>query len=218
MKNLYKRAILKLEESWPQRYKDICDKVKAVSDWTSPNEVSEELINRLIYDTDNGVSSVGQAFSTWPIPRPAVGKYREMLQHLKVGLGAKFPSDEVAKCRQEFKKITKGKGSDSIFNRIVSAFLPGVVSPVMFEADFEDAWRKLVKGGYVQPVREKPGDDPWHSKNVQLMKQLRDLLPDGPCEGARWPIDDYTRGVFVWGVHADINMDDWMVVRSSLNT
>ena len=218
MKNLYKRAIQNLEADWPERYKDICGKVKAVSDWTNPNEASEELINRLIYDTDNGVSAVGQAFNRWPTPRPAIGRYREMLQHLKVGLGARFPSDEVAKCRQEFKKITKGKGSGSIFNRIVSAFLPGVVSPVMFEVDFEDAWRKLVKGGYVQPVREKPGDDPWHSKNVQLMKQLRDLLPDGPCEGARWPIDDYTRGVFVWGVHADINMDDWMVVRSSLNT
>lgn len=218
MKNLYKRAILKLEESWPQRYKDICEKVNAVSDWTSPDEVSEDLINRLIYDANNGVAAVGQAFCAWPTPRPVAGKYREMLQQLKVGLGARFPSDEVAKCRQEFKKITKGKGADSIFNRIVSAFLPGEVSPVMFDVDFEDAWRKLAKGGYIQPVREKPGDDPWHSKNVQLMEQLRTLLPDGPCEGARWPIDDYTRGMFVWGVHSDINMDDWMVVRGSLNT
>jgi hypothetical protein len=216
MTNLYKRAILKLEADWPHRYKEICESVGAVCDWTDSDDAPDDLVSRVIYDTDNGVSSVGMAFLAWPTPRPAVGKYREMLNHLKEGLGAKFPSDEVAKCRQEFKKITKGKGSDSIFNRIVSAFLPGVVSPVMFEADFDDAWKKLVKGGYIHPVREKPGDDPWHSKNVQVMRQLRDLLPNGVCEGARWPIDDYTRGVFVWGVHADINMDDWMVVRKGL--
>ena len=217
MKNLYKRAIARLEECWPQSYKEICEKVKAVADWTNPAEAPDDLINRLIYEAKNGVASVGQAFSTWPAPRPAAGKYREMLKHLKEGLDAKFPSDEVAKCRQEFKKVTKGKGPDSIFNRIVAAFLPGVVSPVIFEVDFEDAVKKLVQGRYVQPVRIRPGDDPWHSKNVQLMAQLRALLPDEPCEGARWPIDDFTRGMFVWGVHEDINMDDWMVLQRNVN-
>lgn len=216
MINLYKRAIQNLDATWLDRYREICEKVKAVMDWTNPVVATDALIDRLIYNTDNGVAYVGQAFTSWPTPRPAVGKYREMLQHLTDGLKAKYPSDEVAKCRQEFKKITKGKGADSIFNRIVSAFLPGVVSPVMFGADFNDACEKLVKGGYVKDLRVRVGDDPWHSKNVQLMKQLRDLLPDGPCESARWPINDYTRGMFVWGVHASINMDDWMLIRRTL--
>ena len=217
MINLYKRAIQNLEATWPDRYMEICEKVKEVMDWANPVEATDVLIDRLIYNTSNGVSSVGQAFNSWPNPRPPVGKYREMLRHLKEGLKAKYPSDEVAKCRREFKKITKGKGADSIFNRIVSAFLPGVVSTVMFESDFDDACAKLVKGGYVKDVRARVGDDPWHSKNVQLMTQLREVLPEGSCEGARWPINDYTRGMFVWGVHIDINMDDWIVLRKSLN-
>ena len=217
MKKLYKKAILKLEADWPARYRDICEKVKAVTDWMNPADAPDALIERMIYDTNNGVSSVGMAFSTWPTPRPAVGKYREMLQHLKDGLVAKYPSDRVAECRKEFKKITKDKGSDSIFNRIVSAFQPGVVSPVMFEHDFDDACAKLDKGGYIEKeeIKARIGDDPWHAKNVKLMNKLRELLPDGPCEDARWPIDDYTRGVFVWGVHADIDMGDWMILRGS---
>ena len=112
--------------------------------------------------------------------------------------------------------MTKGKGAPSIFNRIVAAFLPGTVSPVMFENDFDDACEKLVNGGYIKSVQPRVGDDPWHSKNVQLMDQLRVLLPDGPCEGASMNIDDYSRGMFVWGVHEHINMDDWMIIRNRL--
>lgn len=214
MINLYKRAIEGLEATWPERYRDICSQVMAVHDWANPAEATDELVSRIVYDTDNGISSVGQAFVTWPKPRPSVCCYRNLLQRLKDGLHAKYPSDKVAECRSEFKKITRKRGADSIFNRIVSAFLPGQVSPVMFESDFDDACAKLVQGGYINPVRARIGDDPWHSKNVQLMTQLRESLPEGAVDGARWPITDYTRGIFVWGVHHDVNMDDWMILRN----
>lgn len=216
MRNLFIRAVRDLEPTWHDRYKDICDKVSAVHDWRDPNDASDDLIDRLIYNTSNGVSSVGQAFTAWPTPRPKVEKYRDLLGILKDGLSAKFPSDEVAKCRELFRKVTKGRGAPSIFNRIVAAFLPGKVSPVMFENDFNDACEKLVNGGYIKSVQPRVGDDPWHSKNVQLMDQLRVLLPDGPCEGASMNIDDYSRGMFVWGVHEHINMDDWMIIRDKL--
>ena len=213
MINLFKAAVKNLDPTWHDRYKDICTKVSAVNDWRDPNDADDSLIERLIYDGNNGVSSVGQAFNAWPHPRPKVGAFRDMLAQLKTGLSEKFPSDEVAKCRVMYKKLTKKKGAPSIFNRIVSAFLPGKVSPVMFENDFDDACNKLVQGGYIKAVHEKIGDDPWHSKNVQLMDQLRELLPDGHVEGAVMDIDDYSRGMFVWGVHANINMDDWMLIR-----
>ena len=216
MEKLFRRAVRDLEPTWHDRYKDICDRVGAVHDWRDPNDTSDDLIDRLIYNTSNGVSSVGQAFTAWPTPRPKVEKYRDLLAILKDGLSAKFPSDEVAKCRELFRKVTKGKGAPSIFNRIVAAFLPGTVSPVMFENDFDDACEKLVNGGYIKSVQPRVGDDPWHSKNVQLMDQLRVLLPDGPCEGASMNIDDYSRGMFVWGVHEHINMDDWMIIRNRL--
>ena len=216
MEKLFRRAVRDLEPTWHDRYKDICDRVGAVHDWRDPNDASDDLIDRLIYNTSNGVSSVGQAFTAWPTPRPKVEKYRDLLAILKDGLSAKFPSDEVAKCRELFRKVTKGKGAPSIFNRIVAAFLPGKVSPVMFENDFDDACEKLVNGGYIKSVQPRVGDDPWHSKNVQLMDQLRVLLPDGPCEGASMNIDDYSRGMFVWGVHEHINMDDWMIIRDKL--
>lgn len=98
----------------------------------------------------------------------------------------------------------------------MSAFLPGKVSPVMFENDFNDTCAKLVHGGHIQPVRERVGDDPRHSKNVQLMDQLRKLLPDGHVAGAAMDIDDYSRGMFVWGVHENINMNDWMIIRTAI--
>ena len=214
MFKLYRRAIQGLDQTWHDRYVDICEKVKAVSDWRDPNEAADSLVERLVYDTDNGVAYVGQAFSSWPTPRPDVGKYRDLLAQLKDGLTARFPSDKVAKCRDVYKELTKEKGASSIFNRIVSAFLPGKVSPVMFENDFDDACNKLVRGGYIEAVHEKEGDDPWHSKNVQLMDRLRRLLPDGHVEGAAMDVDDYSRGMFVWGVHESINMDDWMIIRN----
>ena len=215
MVDLFRAAIRNLEPSWHDRYVDICLRVKAVKDWRDSADADDSLIDRLIYDSDNGVSSAGQAFTAWPKPRPEVGKYRDLLAQLRDGLNARYPSDEVARCRKMYKALTKGRGAPSIFNRIVSAFLPGRVSPVMFENDFDDACAKLVKGGYITPVQEKIGDDPWHSKNVQLMEQLRTLLPDGPCEGADLDIDDYSRGMFVWGVHTNINMDDWIILRDA---
>ena len=217
MKNLFRCAVKDLVPTWHDRYKDICDKVRTVENWRDPNDASDDLIDRLIYNTSNGVSSVGQAFTAWPTPRPTVETYRDLLVMLKEGLSSRFPSDEVAKCREVFRKVTKGKGAPSIFNRIVAAFLPGKVSPVMFENDFDDACEKLVQGGYIKPVHARVGDDPWHSKNVQLMDQLRALLPDGPCEGAVMNIDDYSRGMFVWGVHANINMGDWIIIRAANN-
>ncbi len=218
MRNLFIRAVRGLEPTWHDRYKDICDKVSAVHDWRDSNDASDDLVKRVIYDTSNGVSSVGQAFTTWPAPRPEVGAYRDMLAHLKDGLASRWPSDAVANCREEFRTITRRKGAPSIFNRIVSAFQPGRVTPVMFENDFDDACKKLAQGGYIEQgnFRLKPGDDPWYSKNVWLMDQLRTLLPDGPCEGALMNIDDYSRGMFVWGVHEHINMDDWMIIRNRL--
>lgn len=217
MKNLFRCAVRDLEPTWHDRYKDICDKVCAVQNWCDPNDASDGLIDQLIYNTNNGVSSVGQALSAWPTPRPTVDKYRDLLAMLKEELSSRFPSDEVAKCREVYRKVTKGKGAPSIFNRIVAAFLPGKVSPVMFENDFDDACEKLEQGGYITPVHARVCDDPWHSKNVQLMDQLRALLPDGPCEGAVMNIDDYSRGMFVWGVHDNINMGDWIIIRAVNN-
>ena len=214
MHNLYKRAIQGLDPTWHDRYVDICEKVKAVSDWCNPNDASDALIDRLIYNGDNGIASAGQAFSTWPTPRPDVGKFRNMLAQLKDGLSARYPADEVSDCRKVFKSITHNRGTDSIFNRIVSAFQPGLVSPVMFEQDFDDAVSKLLKGGYIQEIRPRPGDDPWYSKNIQLMTQLCEQLPDGSCEDAELAIDNYSRGMFVWGVHVNINMGDWIVLRN----
>ena len=214
---LFREAVKKLDPTWHDRYVDICEKVKAVDDWRDPNDASDALIERLVYDIDNGVASAGQAFSAWPTPRPDAGKYRDLLAQLKNGLNSRFPSDEVAKCRDMYKRLTKGKGASSIFNRIVSAFLPGKVSPVMFESDFDDACDKLVQGGYIKAVQERIGDDPWHSKNVQLMDQLRELLPDGHVKGAAMDIDDYSRGMFVWGVHANVDMFDWMLLRAPLD-
>ena len=216
MINLFRRAVRDLEPTWHDRYKDICEKVSAVQDWRDPNDANDELLNRLIYDTDNGVSSVGQAFTAWPRPRPDVERYRDLFANLKAGLSARYPSDEVAACREEYRRVTNGRGAPSIFNRIVSAFLPGCVSPVMFDDDFEDACAKLVQGGYINSLRPKIGDDPWFTKNIQLMDQLRTLLPDGPCEGAAMNIDDYSRGMFVWGVHANINMEEWMIIRAAI--
>ena len=218
MNKLYKRAIQGLDPTWHDRYVDICTKVKVVNDWRDPNDASDALVERLIYDTDNGVSSVGQAFATWPTPRPVVGSYRDMLAKLKEGLASRLPSDSVAQCREEFTRITHGNGAPSIFNRIVSAFQPGKVSPVMFENDFNDAYSKFVRGGYIdqEDFHLPPGDDRWYSKNVYLMNQLRNLLPDGHVDGAAMEVDDYSRGMFVWGVHKSINMDDWMIIRNHL--
>lgn len=218
MVNLYKAAVRTFDSNWHDNYKDICEKVRAVNDWRDPNDATDGLIHRLIYDTSNGVASVGMAFNAWPTPRPAVGEFREMLADLKAGVDARFPADEVAECRRMFRRLTGNRGAPSIFNRIVAAFLPGKVSPVMFENDFDDAYAKLVKGGYVTPAHVKIGEDPWYSKNVQLMEQLRRLLPDGHVEGATIDIDDYSRGIFVWGVHENINMDDWMIIRSKLGS
>ena len=217
MRRLYERVTRDLDPTWPERYRELCESVLAVPDWTNSDDAPVELINRLIYEHSNGVASAGQALTAWPTPyRPNVGEYREMLQHLKEGLNDRFPSDRVAECRREFRLITNNRGAPSIFNRIVAAFLPGKVSPVMFEADFYDAYEKLVRGGYINAIGPRVGDDPWHSKNVQLMNQLRDLLPDGEVYGVQCPINDYTRGMFVWGVH-NLNMDDWMLIRAALN-
>ncbi len=220
MIKLYKYAIreyLKQEPTgaeWPECYKNICERVRAVTDWTDPTNASDELINEMIYESNNGVSHAGQAYCRWDADvRPPVSEYREMLQQLKDGLQTRFPADRVRECREIFMRITGNKGVASIFNRIVSAFQPGVISPVMFENYFDDACAKLVAGGYIQPVRERIGDDPWYAKNVQLMKQLKTLLPDGSCEGAIWAIDDYTRGMFVWAVHT-IDMGNWMILRN----
>ncbi len=198
----------------------MCDKVRAVQNWRDSSDASDDLIRKLIYEGSNGVANAGQAFSAWPAPRPAVEKYRDLLAMLKDGLSTKFPSDEVAKCRELFRKVTKGKGAPSIFNRIVSAFQPGQVSTVMFENDFDDACDKLARGGYInlEDFRVVPGDDPWYSKNAWLMGRLREFLPDGPCEGAVMDIDDYSRGMFVWGVHENIDMDEWMIIRRSLDS
>ena len=214
MINLYRRAMQGLDPTWHDRYIDICAKVKAVRDWCNINDASDALLEQLIYDVDNGIASAGQAFSTWPTPRPNVGDYRDMLAQLKEGLNARYPADEVANCRNVFKRITHNRGTDSIFNRIVSAFQPGLVSPVMFEHDFDDVVIKLIQGGYIREIHIRPGDDPWYSENIQLMSQLRELLPDGQHEGLEPPIDDYSRGMFVWGVHVNINMDDWIVLRN----
>ena len=216
MIKLFKQAVKKLDPTWYDRYVDICEKVKAVNDWRDPNDARDDLIERLVYNTNNGVAKAGLAFSTWPAPRPHVGEYRDLLARLKDGLNASNPSDEVAKCRDVYRELTNGNGAPSIFNRIVSAFLPGKVSPVMFESDFDDACNKLVQGGYITAVHEKVCEDPWHSKNVQLMDQLRELLPDGQVEGAVMDVDDYSRGMFVWGIHVDINIDDWIVLRDHL--
>lgn len=219
MIDLFRKAMQSVcEESpnWYAAYKDICEKVGSVSDWTDPGVASDELLERVIYNTDNGVSSVGQALCAWPEPRPGVNSYREMLNRIKDVRSAKYLSDAVAKYRKEFLTITNGKGS-SIFNRIVSAFLPGMVSPVMSEKDFNLAWKKLVQGGYINDTgfRVKVGEDPWCSKNLWLMDCLRNVLPDGECEGAGVVIDDYSRGTFVWGVCKYINMDDWIILRNA---
>lgn len=213
MIDLFKAATRNLEPTWHNRYREICEMVRGVNDWCDPADANDNLINRLIYDTDNGVSSVGMAFTGWPNPRPGVNSYRELLAQLKHGLSARYPADEVARCREMFRQLTNGRGAPSIFNRILSAFCPGKVSPVMFENDFNDACAKLVQGGYITEVRMRIGEDSWYSKNVQLMEQLRRLLPDGHCEGADMDIDDYSRGMFVWGVHYNINMNDWIILR-----
>ena len=45
------------------------------------------------------------------------------------------------------------------------------------------------------------------------MERLREVLPDGQCDGGAIDIDNYSRGTFVWGVHKYINMDDWIIIR-----
>lgn len=220
MIDLFRKAMQSVCErspNWYAAYKDICEKVESVNDWNDPEDASDALLHRVIYDADNGVASVGQALCAWPVPRrPSVNSYREMLNRIKDVRSAKYLSDAVAKCREEFLTITNGSGS-SIFNRIVSAFLPGMVSPVMSETDFNLAWDKLVQGGYINDTgfRVRVGEDPWCSKNLWLMDYLRNVLPDGECEGAGVAIDDYSRGTFVWGVCKYIDMDDWIILRNA---
>ena len=215
MIDLFNVAVRNLAGTWHDGYRDICSKVRDVKNWNDPDDASDELIKHLIYDSNNGVSYVGMAFLNWPLPRPSVGKYRKMLARLKDGFGKRYPGDEVLRCWEEFRRITDGKGSPSIFNRMVAAFQPGIVSPVMSENDFDNACYKLVKGGYVNPVRPMIGEYPWYSKNVQLMKQVRELLPDGHSETTVMPIDDYSRGMFVWGIHEQVNMDEWIILRNA---
>lgn len=219
MIDLFRKAMQSVCErspNWYAAYKDICEKVESVNDWNDPEDASDALLHRVIYDADNGVASVGMAFNAWPRPRPNVGKYRNLLNQLKDVQNFRYPSDEVARCRKDFFKITRGHGS-AIFNRIVSAFQPGVVSPVMFEAAFDSAWRKLVQGGYIDDsgFRIRIGDDGWYTKNIWLMERLREVLPDGQCDGGVIDIDNYSRGTFVWGVHSYINMDDWIILRNA---
>jgi hypothetical protein len=47
------------------------------------------------------------------------------------------------------------------------------------------------------------------------MNQLRELLPDGNPETAVMPIDDYSRGMFLWGIHEQVNMEDWIILRNA---
>ncbi len=215
MIELFKYATRELKGIWHERYKDICAKVSAVEDWRNTDEASDELLYRLIYDTNNGVAVVGQAFLTWPVrERPHVGVYRDMLARLKDGLNAQYPSNEIAKCRKVWKEVA-GRPAPSIFNRIVAAFLPGKVSPVIFEHDFYDAYNKLLRGRYIKSINVIAGEDPWHSTNVQLMDQLRKLLPNEKYEGAVMDIDDYSRGMFVWGIHDYVDMDVWRILRDA---
>lgn len=73
--------------------------------------------------------------------------------------------------------------------------------PVEFDNIYNGTQRrvqgtKLIQGGYIREIHIRPDDDPWHYKNIQLMNQLREQLPDGLCEGVELPIDDYCRGMF----------------------
>ncbi len=51
MINLYKHAVEQYAaqeprgDTWPENYRDICERVRAVTDWTDPNCASDELIN-----------------------------------------------------------------------------------------------------------------------------------------------------------------------------
>lgn len=98
--NLFKAAVKQLDPTWHDRYMDICERVKAVNDWRDPSDAKDTLIERLIYEVNNGVSYVGQAFCAWPVPCPDVGVFRNLLAQLKAGLIARLPSDEVARCRE----------------------------------------------------------------------------------------------------------------------
>ena len=73
----------------------------------------------------------------------------------------------------------------------------------MINDHFNDAYQWLCQGGYIQNVDVPIGEDEWLLKNIHLMRRLKYWLADRNGDGGRLPIDDYTRGMFVWGVYAN---------------
>lgn len=213
MKRLFVAALEKTAPQWLPEYKATCERIAAVNDWNDPVEVPDDFLDFLIYENSNGISNAGMAFCTFPKPRPAAGKYRNVLQRLKEGLEGKFPSDNVAACRDDFYKVAK-KPVPSLFNRIVAGFAPDRVSPVIFDNYFEEAYHKLAANGFIGFGRVRPGDDKWYTENEWVMNAIKSKLPDGPVEGTDVVADCYSRGVFLWGVHL-MDMERWMIIQRS---
>lgn len=218
MINLYKYAMKKVTPKWHEDYKTVCGEIAQVRDWTDPGQASADFLNRIVYMDANGVASLGQALTTFPVDeRPSAEAFRAAIQKLKEGLSGKCPSDNVSNSRQEFYEIAGGHHIDSIFNRIVAGLVPDRVSPVIFDQYFDKAYNNLTNAnnGYFSPGRVCPGDDKWYSLNVWMMNKIKEQLPDGPCEGAcegADVIDDFSRGIFVWGVH-EMDWSEWQVLR-----
>ena len=221
MINLYRSAMRTVVPQWHASYREMCSRIAEVQDWRNPEQAPDAFLDDVIYRESNGVSSLGQAFLRFPVDeRPPATAFRDAIQQLKEGLTGRYPADNVRTSREVFYRIAGGHRIASIFNRVVAGLVPDRVSPVIFNVDFQDAYDKLTneRDGYFQNVRVRLGEDEWFAKNVWLMSQIRARLPDGPCEGAcegADVIDDFSRGIFVWGVH-ETDWGEWQVLRRHL--
>lgn len=212
MINIFKVAMREVDPGWYSDYKETSETIAAVNNWEYPNQAPDDLLYKVIFERRNGIADVGQAYTAWPeSKRPPAEKFRDALQRLKEGLNGRLPADNVAMSRKEFTKIA-GKGIPSIFNRIVAGFAPDQVSPVAFDNDLENAYNRLIRGRYIGDWHQCPGDDPWYSRNAWMISKIKEQLPDGPCPDMNIEIDDYSRGIFVWGVHL-MNWENWEIIR-----
>ena len=213
MKQLYIDALAKTEEAkWYPEYKEFTARVAGVKDWNNPADATTDLLKEMVYAGVNGVSKIVDALSFFPInKRPDVEVFRPIIAEIAAARNARLPEDVIKICREKFYKLA-GRNTHSIFNRVVAAFMPDIVSPVVTPADFNDAYEKLCEDKFIPRTRVAPGGDDWFVLNAWVMKKLRELVPDGEFNDVGHGADNYRRGIAVWGVHM-LDMEVWKILH-----
>lgn len=213
LENLYQLLISDRKErlvSWHDRYQEMLKSVKKIRDAIDDSNSQyilkdSEFLHSLIFNRNNGVSSLRATPFSEKNYQAAINN-KDFLNLISQIIKAPDKSENYSKLCRRWKELLRtddgkeGNQNSSVINRVFAGCSTNVSSTVN-PTYFNEVYAWFIKENLIDKAENERD---WFSKNINLMRQLKDIFKTELSDGNNSDFDEYWLSMFVWYLYEEI--------------